>query len=76
MARMHSRGKGKSGSTRPYLTEPQTWIQMESSEIEKLIIQLYKQGNSQATIGNILRDQYGVPSIKLVTGKKLLTILK
>ncbi|OLS29162.1 MAG: 30S ribosomal protein S15 [Candidatus Heimdallarchaeota archaeon LC_2] len=76
MARMHSRGKGKSGSTHPYLTEPQNWIQMEPSKIESQIIQLYKQGNSQATIGNILRDQHGIPSIKLVTGKKLLTILK
>ncbi|MHA2031357.1 MAG: 30S ribosomal protein S15, partial [Candidatus Kariarchaeaceae archaeon] len=69
MARMHSRGKGKSGSTKPYLTEPQNWIPIDANETENLIVQLYKQGNSQALIGNILRDQYGVPSIKLLTGK-------
>ncbi|MHA2097264.1 MAG: 30S ribosomal protein S15 [Candidatus Kariarchaeaceae archaeon] len=76
MARMHSRGKGKSGSTKPYLTEPQNWIPIDANETENLIVQLYKQGNSQALIGNILRDQYGVPSIKLLTGKKLVTILR
>lgn len=73
---MHSRGKGKSGSTKPYLTEPPSWVPMEAKEVEDLVVQLFKQGNSQASIGTILRDQYGVPSIKLVTGKKLLTILE
>lgn len=73
---MHSRGKGKSGSTKPYLTEPQKWITIDASGVEDLVVQLFKQGHSQAMIGNILRDQHGVPSIKLLTGKKVLTILK
>jgi small subunit ribosomal protein S15 len=73
---MHSRGKGKAGSTKPYLTEAPEWVPMKQKDVEKLIVQLYKQGNSQAHIGVILRDQYGIPSIRLVTGKKLLTILK
>ncbi|MHA2169781.1 MAG: 30S ribosomal protein S15 [Candidatus Kariarchaeaceae archaeon] len=76
MARLHSRAKGKAGSTKPYLTEPPQWVPMAAKDVEKLIVQLYKQGNSQAHIGVILRDQYGIPSINLVTGKKLLTILK
>lgn len=76
MARMHSRGKGKSGSTKPYLTEAPDWVPMDPKSVEKLIVQLFKQGNSQALIGVILRDQYGIPSVRLVTGKKLLTILK
>lgn len=73
---MHSRKHGKSGSTKPYLTEPQEWITIKPKEITELIIKLYKQGNSQASIGMILRDQWGVPSIKLITGKSTLTILK
>ncbi|MDH5402367.1 MAG: 30S ribosomal protein S15 [Candidatus Heimdallarchaeota archaeon] len=76
MARMHSRKKGKAGSTKPYLTNPPSWVPLPAAEVEKLVVQLYKQGNSQAHIGLILKDQYGVPSIKLVTGKKLLTILQ
>ncbi|MHA2402511.1 MAG: 30S ribosomal protein S15, partial [Candidatus Kariarchaeaceae archaeon] len=60
MARMHSRAKGKAGSTKPYLTEPPQWVPMAAKNVEKLIVQLYKQGNSQAHIGIILRDQYGI----------------
>ena len=73
---MHSRTKGKAGSTKPYLTEAPDWIPMKTKEIEELIVTLFKQGNSQAKIGLILRDQHGIPNIKLVTGKRLLTILK
>lgn len=76
MARMHSRTRGKAGSTRPYLTEAPDWVPMESEEVEELIVKLSRQGQSQAQIGVILRDQYGIPSIKLVTGKKLRTILE
>lgn len=76
MARLHSKKRGKSGSTKPYLTEAQEWVPLESKEITDLIIQLYRQGNTQAMIGTILRDQYAVPSIKLVTGKTILEILK
>ncbi|MCY3411483.1 MAG: 30S ribosomal protein S15 [Candidatus Heimdallarchaeota archaeon] len=76
MARMHSRTHGKSGSTRPYRTEPQSWIQLDNNEITELVIKLYKQGNTQASIGTILRDQHGIPSIKLKTGMSLLEILK
>jgi len=76
MARMHSRTRGKAGSTKPYLTEAPDWVPMEPKEVEELVVNLFRQGQSQARIGVILRDQYGIPSIKLVTGKKLLTILK
>ena len=76
MARMHSRTRGKAGSTKPYLTEAPDWVPMKPEEVEELIVNLYRQGQSQAQIGVILRDQYGVPSVKLVTGKKLNTILK
>ena len=76
MARMHSKARGKAGSTKPYITEPQKWIPLDPKEIEELIIKLHKQGNSQAMIGQRLKDEHGVPSIKLVTSKKLLQILR
>ena len=75
MARMHSRHKGKSGSTRPPRTENPEWVEMSSDEIEKKIIELARHGSSTAQIGMVLRDRYGVPSIHLATGKKTNKIL-
>lgn len=73
---MHSRKKGKASSTKPYLTEAPEWVEMEAKEVEDLVVTLYKQGQSMAQIGVLLRDEYGIPSVKLVTGKKLKMILK
>ncbi|MDY6959471.1 MAG: 30S ribosomal protein S15 [Halobacteriota archaeon] len=76
MARMYSRRKGKSGSTRPLRTSPSEWIDMAPEEIEQLVIELQSQDYSTAAIGTILRDRYGVPDVALVTGKKISKILK
>ena len=35
-----------------------------------------RSGIPQSKIGGVLRDQYGIPNVKLVTGKKLSQILK
>ena len=37
----------------------------EKEEVEKLIIKLYKEGHSPSDIGHILRDQYGIPKVKI-----------
>ncbi len=76
MAKMHTRRKGKSGSTKPIRAEPPAWSNTEEDDITKTIIKLWKQGNSTSVIGLILRDNYGVPDVKLATGKKITTILK
>ncbi len=76
MAKMHTRRKGKSGSTKPIRTESPAWSNTDAEEITKTIIKLWKQGNSTSVIGLILRDNYGVPDVKLATGKKITTILK
>lgn len=76
MARMHARRKGKSGPTHPHRTSKPDWVTYDSKEIEELITQLAKDGNSQSKIGLILRDQYGIPSVKEVTGKKIGFFLK
>ena len=75
MAKMHTRKKGKAGSTRPMRTEAPAWSPMNVDEITKVILDLWKQGNSTSEIGMILRDQYGVPDIKLATGMKTTQIL-
>jgi small subunit ribosomal protein S15 len=76
MAKMHTRKKGKAGSTRPLRTEPPAWSPMNADEITKVILDLWKQGNSTSEIGMILRDQYGVPDVKLATGMKTTQILE
>jgi small subunit ribosomal protein S15 len=76
MARLHARRKGKSGSKHPQRTGKPEWVAYESKEIEELAVKLAKDGNSQSKIGLILRDQYGIPSVKDATGKKVGYFLK
>lgn len=75
MARMYSRKRGASGSHKPFVTKAPEWVEYKKEELEKLVLKLRKQDYSQAMIGTILRDQYGVPSVKLITGKKIAEIL-
>jgi small subunit ribosomal protein S15 len=44
--------------------------------IEKVIVDLKKEGYSSSRIGLVLRDQYGVPDVKLVMGKRIDQIIK
>jgi ribosomal protein S15P/S13E len=39
-------------------------------------VKLSKQGDSPSTIGAILRDRYGVPLSKSITGKKVTQLLR
>ncbi|MDY6965475.1 MAG: 30S ribosomal protein S15 [Halobacteriota archaeon] len=76
MARMYSRRKGKSRSTRPLRASSPEWLDQSPEEIEKAVVELRGQGHSTAKIGTILRDRYGVPDVSLATGKKITGILK
>jgi len=76
MARMHARKKGKSGSTPPTSKVPPSWVNAKPEDVETLVVELAKKGYSQAQIGLVLRDQYGIPSVKAITGKKIRQILK
>lgn len=73
---MHSRGKGKSKSHKPYVTEVPSWVTMTKDEVEEKVVTLYRKGTPMAQIGAILRDEYAVPSIKLVCGRKISDILE
>jgi small subunit ribosomal protein S15 len=44
--------------------------------IEKVIIDLKKEGYSSSRIGLVLRDRYGVPDAKLVLGKRIEQVLE
>ncbi len=52
------------------------WIEYSDEEIEELILKLKKEGHSTSQSGIILRDQYGIPDVKLITGKKITQILE
>ena len=76
MARMHSRDKGKSKSTRPSTREKKEWVRYKAKEVELLILKLAKEGNKASRIGLILRDSYGIPSVKDIIGKGISHVLK
>ncbi len=42
MSRMHSGGKGSSGSSKPYSSEPPTWSEKDKKSIESNILDLNK----------------------------------
>jgi small subunit ribosomal protein S15 len=75
MAKMHSKKKGKSRSKRPLRTSPPSWSEYSREEVEDLVLRYRKEEYSPSTIGVILRDQHGIPSVKLATGKKVTKIL-
>lgn len=55
--------------------EKSEWVKMKPAELEKLVVELYKKGNSPAKIGLLLRDEHGVPKAKLIS-KKIVKILE
>ena len=77
MARMHARRKGKSGSTYPVDRKKHPeWSSLNPREVESHVIDLANSGKSTSEIGQIVRDQYAVPDVKLATGKKITKILE
>lgn len=56
-------------------TEKPNWLKVKPSDMEKIVIDLAKQGKSSSEIGMILRDQHGIPKSKLL-GKKISKIVK
>jgi small subunit ribosomal protein S15 len=57
------------------ISENPAWVPLNATEIEDLIVKYAKDGHVSAYIGLILRDQYGVPSVKLATGKSVTEIM-
>ncbi|MBU1201062.1 MAG: 30S ribosomal protein S15 [Nanoarchaeota archaeon] len=76
MARMHSRAKGKSGSTKPVKKVIPSWVTHKPKEVELLIVKYAKEGLTSSQIGIRLRDAYGIPDVKLITKKTINKILK
>lgn len=77
MARMHTRRKGQSGSKRPSTLRIPEWMEKEKNAewVEAKVVELAKAGSTPSMIGSILRDQFGIPLVKVITGKSVLQIL-
>ena len=45
------------------------WVKAKPADVEKLVMELHKSGETPARIGLILRDKHGVPKAKLITKK-------
>jgi small subunit ribosomal protein S15 len=76
MSRMHKEAHGSSGSSKPVEKDNPDWVEFEEDEIEDIVLELREDGLDPAQIGLKLRDQYGVPSVKQATGKKVTEILE
>jgi len=76
MARLYSKKKGKSGTKRPKPKANPEWVDAEPEEIKALILKMSKEGIPSAKIGMMLRDMYGVPSVRTLIGMTVGQFLK
>ena len=74
MGRMH--GSGISASALPYSRRVPKHNSFSPSQVIDLIVKYAKKGLTESQIGIILRDQYGVPQVRFLTGQKIRRILK
>ena len=52
-----------------------SWCKYGSEEVEAFVVKLSKEGQTPSKIGVTLRDQYGIPLVKSVSGKSIKKIL-
>jgi small subunit ribosomal protein S15 len=52
------------------------WLNYKQEEVEQLIINKSQKGLTKSEIGTVLKDQYGIPSVKDITKKSISTILE
>lgn len=78
MGRIQSKGKGKgiSASALPYSRNPPAWLKTTPAQIVDQICKLARKGATPSQIGVALRDAHGIAQVRIVTGNKILRILK
>jgi len=76
MGRLHSKGKGISSSAVPYSRTPPAWLKTTPEQVVDQICKLARKGATPSQIGVALRDSHGIAQVKVVTGNKILRILK
>merc|ERR1740130_1020633 len=73
---MYGKGKGISSSAHPFRRRAPTWVKMKPEDAIDHIAKLAKKGLTPSQIGVTLRDSFGVPQVRNLTGNKILRILK
>ena len=78
MGRIQCKGKGKgiSSTVTLFRRKNARWVTHTPKTITELIVAMAKKGSSPSQIGVVIRDKEGVPSTKLLTGQKIVRILK
>lgn len=76
MARMYKSRSGKSGSSKPFVSEAPSWSNTDKADVTEIILGLAKAGKTTAEIGTILRDQHAVPNARLVIGMRIGQLLE
>ncbi|WEL23765.1 30S ribosomal protein S15 [Candidatus Nanohalovita haloferacivicina] len=76
MSRMHKSSRGSSGSSNPVDKKQPDWLDYDEEEVAELVLKLKDEGHDPSQIGMKLRDEYGIPDVKTVTGKKVTQILE
>ncbi len=56
--------------------EKPEWVSMNPDDVVSLIVKMGKRGVPPSQIGMILRDVYGIPSVKQILGKKITEVLE
>ena len=74
MGRM--KGSGLAASALPYIRKSPKFCNLSPSAVVELIVKLAKKGMTESQIGVMLRDSYGIPQVRFLTGKKIHRILK
>jgi small subunit ribosomal protein S15 len=67
--------RGRSLSQRPVSKRPPTWVVYQPDEVKALIINLAREGRKQSEIGNVLRDEHGIPLVKPIVGYGIRKVL-
>ncbi|MCW3992937.1 MAG: 30S ribosomal protein S15 [Candidatus Bathyarchaeota archaeon] len=68
--------RGRSRSRRPVSRRPPDWVEYQPDQVKALIINLAREGRPPSEIGNILRDEHGIPLVKPIVGYGVLRVLE
>lgn len=69
-------GKGMSSSAIPYSRNAPAWFKLSPDTVVEQIIKYARKGLTPSQIGVLLRDAHGVTQARVITGNKVLRILK
>jgi small subunit ribosomal protein S15 len=72
LSTMHGHGY----SVRPVSKRPPNWVVYQPDEVKALVINLAREGKRQSEIGNILRDEHGIPLVKPIVGYGVRKVLE